>query len=170
MTFKMSYSKEELKGLEPVPAGLYNVMFAGFKPKISEKKDSLNFNGQVKIIGQPDLANRFIFASLNTKIAAFIQDFVHSFGLPLENSGNGEFTIPGRWNGDPTKYIAEDPSTWVYVGPLTSQTAEWEVGIKPHYKDPTKTSQEIVRFICKVPDCANRFPEVQHSKDMRKKA
>ena len=165
----MSFSKEEMKGLEPVPAGIYTVVFVGFKPTISKAGDSLNYNAQAKIIGHPDYEGRMLFASLNTKIPGFIQDFVHSFGMSLEELPDGNLSIPGRWDGEPAKYDADDPTTWKYVGPLTSQTGQWEVTVKPHYQDPTKTSQEIIKYICKIPQCAERFPEVRHSKDMRKK-
>jgi hypothetical protein len=165
MPFKMSFSKDEIKGIEPVPAGLYTVAFFKFSPKLSSKGDSVNLNGIGKIISHPEFANRQIWANLNTQIGSFIQDFSHSFGLPLDVDSSGNLEIPGTWNSG-ANFNPDNPETWVYEGPLIGQTAQWEVGIK----DFNGPKQEIIRFVCKIPDCEQKYPETKHSKDMRKKA
>jgi hypothetical protein len=165
MAFKMSYSSDKLEGPKPQPAGLYTVAFIGFKPKKSEDGGSLNLNGMAKIVNQADLKGPgLLFVSLNSQIPSFIQDFVHSFGLEMDDQNGDTPTIPGDFDGD-----QNDPTTWKYTGPLSGQTAQWEIGLKPHYKNPGEVQQEMIKFICKVPQCAERFPKVKHAKDMRKK-
>jgi hypothetical protein len=166
MAFKMTFNKEEMKGMTPVPAGLYEVRFAGFNPKISEKKDSVNFNISGEIIGHPEFEGRKVFANLNTKIPGFIQDAVHSFGLEMHQTGPEEYAIPGQFDADKGKFKEDDPSTWTYAGPLTGKTAKWEVG-EDEYQGKKKN---VVRaFLCKVPTCAEKFPDISHSSDMARK-
>lgn len=165
--FKMKYDQEKLEGLQPVPAGIYKVLFIEFKPKKSKPNlakggaQSLNLNGKVKILDHPEFeTDRFVIANLNEGIPSFIQDFVHSFGLEMENQLSDEPSLPGSWEGD-----ENNPETWKYHGPLTAKTAEWELGIKDYNGRPTQT---IKRFICAVPQCATKFPKIRHSTDMAK--
>lgn len=168
MPFKMQFDKTEMEGIKPVEPGIYTVAFIKFKPKKSKnaEKPSINLNAQAKILGidEVDGKPRFLFANLNSSIPSFIQDFVHSFGLEMTDQFGENPGIPGEFDGK-----EDDPTTWVYQGPLIGQTAQWEVTVSPHWQDSNKQQQDIVRFICKVPDCANRFPHVKHSTDMRKK-
>jgi hypothetical protein len=167
MAFQMRYNKEELKGQQPVPAGLYTVVFVGFKPKMSKSGDTVNLNPIVKITGHPDYSNRNVFTSLNSSIPQFIQDFCHSFGLEMEDQMGEEPTLPGVFDADKGIFKEDDLSTWRYAGPLTAQTAQWELGLR----DYQGTMQQSVRkFICKVPDCVHRFPFIKHSNDMDKKS
>lgn len=162
----MKFSQDELKGREPVPADIYEVEFAGFSPKKSSKGDSVNLNGMGLIVGRPDLGpKRIIYAGLNEQIPGFIQDFVHSFGLPMEDQNGENPSIPGNFDGDPAKFKEEDPTTWVYKGPLIAQRAKWEVSVKDYNGSQ---QQDIVKFICKVDKCAEKFPKVRHAKEMRK--
>lgn len=161
----MEFSQESLEGLKPSPAGIYTVAFVGFKPKKSKDSMSLNLNGMAKIINVPDLKGPgMLFASLNSQIPSFTQDFVHSFGLEMDNQNGDIPTLPGDFDGDPN-----DPTTWKYTGPLTGQTAQWEISLKPHFSNPGEVQQDLVKFVCKVPQCAERFPQVKHATDMRKK-
>jgi hypothetical protein len=166
MAFKMKFSQEEMKGLEPVPAGIYDVAFVGFKPKKAKSGESINLNGMVKIIGRPEYSNRQVFVNLNTQIPGFIQDFVHSFGLEMEDQTGDDPSIPGNFDGDLGKFKEDDPTTWVYKGPLLGQTGKFELGLREY---EGAQQQDIIKMICKVPNCAERFPKVRHSKDMRKK-
>lgn len=165
--FKMKYDQEKLEGLQPVPAGIYKVLFVGFNPKKSKPNiakggaQSLNLNAKVKILDHPEFeTERFVIANLNEGIPSFIQDFVHSFGLEMEDQLGDNPMLPGNWEGDES-----NPETWKYHGPLTAKTAEWELGIKDFQGRP---SQSIKKFICAVPNCATRFPKVRHSQDMAK--
>lgn len=168
MAFKMKFSKDSLKGQEPVPPGTYTVIFAGFKPKKAKEGDSVNLNLIGKVVDRPDLGdNRTIWANLNTQIPSFIQDAIHSFGIEMENQTGEDPEIPGSFDAK-AGFDENDPSTWEYNGPLKSKTAQWEVGIRDWKGDD---KQEIIRFICAVPQCAERFARlVKHSTDMRKKS
>jgi hypothetical protein len=169
MAFKMKFDQDKLEGLQPVPQGLYKVLFVEFKPKLSKKnevtgKQSINLNAKVKILDHPEFeTERFLIANLNEGIPSFIQDFVHSFGLEMEDQLGTNPNIPGVFDTDKAKFKEADPETWVYSGPLTAKTAQWEVGIKDYQGRP---SQTITRFICAVKDCGTRFPKVSHSKNM----
>jgi hypothetical protein len=169
MPFQMGFSQEAVEGLKPIPPGIYTVVFAGFKPAKSKGGDSINFNAAGKITGHPEYDGRLIFTSLNTKIPSFIRDFVHSFGLEMDGEGTENLNIPGFFDAEAGAFKEEDPTTWKYTGPLNGQTAQWEISIKPHYQDANKISQDIVKYICAVPDCETRFTASKHSTDMRKK-
>jgi hypothetical protein len=170
MAHKMKFSKEAMEGPKPVPSGIYTVAFAGFKPKKSKERDSINFNGMGKITGHPDYDGQILFAGLNTKIPNWIQDFVHSFGIEMEIDADGDATIPGVFDADQNIFKEDDLTTWRYAGPLVGQTAQWEVGVKPHYTNPNALSQDMIKYICSVKDCAVKNPDIKHSNDMRKKA
>lgn len=164
----MGFNKEKLEGLQPVPDGTYKVLFIEFKPDFSKKaneitgKKSTNLNARVKILDHPEFEqDRFLIAPLNEGVETFIQDFVHSFGLEMENQLGDHPDIPGTFDGN-----QNDPKTWKYSGPLTAKTATWEIGIGDYNGRPVNT---LKRFICTVPNCASRFPKITHSKDMAKK-
>lgn len=167
MAFSMKFAAEEMEGLKPVPPGIYDVMFLGFKPKKSKNGTSINLNGLLKVMGHPELGEeRKIFANLNEQIPGFIQDFCHMLGVPMQDQNGANPGIPGVFDGDPTKFKEDDPTTWVYKGPLEKQSGKIEVGLKDYNGEP---SQDIIRFICKVSQCETKYPKVRHSKDMRKK-
>lgn len=171
MAFKMKFDSEKLEGLQPIPAGIYKVLFVSFSPKFSKPNavtgaKSINFNARVKILDHPEFeTDRFVIANLNVGIPSFIQDFVHSFGLEMEDQLSNEPSIPGVFDADTHKFKESDPETWTYAGPLTAKTAHWELGIKDHNGRPT---QSIKKFICAVKDCTTRFPKIQHAKEMDK--
>lgn len=168
----MKFDQDKLEGLQPVSQGLYKVLFIEFKPKKSKPnnvtgKTSINLNAKVKILDHPEFeTDRFIIANLNEGIPSFIQDFIHSFGLEMEDQLGAEPTIPGVFDTDKAKFKEDDPETWVYSGPLTGKTAQWELGIGDYQGRP---NQRIERFICAVKDCNTRFPKINHSKNMAKK-
>lgn len=165
--FKMKFNKEELEGMKPVPAGVYQVRFVGFKPKLSKNGLSINLNGIGEVVNNPDHEKRQIWANLNNSIPTFIQDFVHSFGLEMEDQLGSDPSIPGAFDGNPATFNEQNPETWVYVGPLTNKVATWEIGEGSYNGKP---KNEIIKFICAVPNCAESFPDVSHSHDMRKKS
>ena len=173
MAFKMGFSQEKLEGMQPVPDGQYKVLFVEFKPSHSKTanqitgKKSINLNAKVKILEHPEFEQeRYLIASLNEGVPSFIQDFVHSFGLEMEDQLGDNPNIPGVFDADKAKFKEDDPSTWVYTGPLTAKTAIWEVGLGDYNGRPVNT---LKRFICSVPDCATKFPKIRHSQDMAKK-
>lgn len=172
MAFTMKFDNSKLKGIEPVPANVYRVRFDGFKPKFAKLKEgqtvpsSINLNGEVTIIDNPEFENRKLFVSLNDSIPSFIQDFCHSFGVPFTIDADGDPSFPGIFDADPSTYNPNDPTTWKYAGPLVGQTASWEVGVGEYQGRP---NQSIRRFVCSIPGCAETYPEVRHSNDMARK-
>lgn len=168
MTFKMKFDADDLKGPEPVPPGLYDLRFEGFKPKPSKNTESpsVNLNAQFSIVNNAEFENRKVFMGLNSKIPNWIQDFVHALGLEMEDQLSDEPSIPGVWDSDPATFNPKDYSTYKYAGPLTGQVGKFELGVREYQG---KLSNEIRQCICAVPDCATRFPLVKHAKDMSSK-
>lgn len=170
MPFKMGFDSAALKGPEPLPSGIYEVRLEGFAPKLSKAKEgkspSVNLNGIVVVVGNPEYDGRKVFAGLNEQIPGWIQDFVHSFGLEMEDQLGDAPAVPGIFDADPTTFKADDPSTWKYAGPLLGRTAKWELGVRTYQG---KEQQDIRQFICSVPNCASLFPSIKHAKDMGSK-
>ena len=173
MAFKMGVSAEQLEGIQPVSSGIYEVLFLTFNPKLSKEANqitgnhSINLNAKVKILGHPEFeTDRFLFAPLNEGARRIWNDFVHSFGLEMDDQLGPEPSIPGIFDADPTIFRQDDPTTWRYAGPLTSKVAQWEVSVGEWKGKP---SQDLRQFICSVPDCATKFPKITHSKDMKRK-
>lgn len=158
MAFKMAWSKEELTGAPPVPAGMYTVMFKGFRPKTSKDGNSVNFNAEFEIISPEEYKGRRVFHSLNTGAGFIFTCFVHAAGLQMEevqneNAGTekADLTIPGVLEGsdDPNK----KPEDWKYQGPLTNKTMQVELA-ETEYQG--KKRNEVRQFICAVPGCTEK--------------
>jgi hypothetical protein len=158
MAFNMGFSKEEISGPPPVPAGQYDAQLKGFKPKESKDKDSVNLNAEFEIIGNDDLKNRKFFATLSMKAPWIIVDFVHACGLVMEevqdeyaSTEKANYTIPGIFEGSDGS--EPDPAKWKYQGPLTNKTLKVELAEKEYQG---KKSNEVRQFICAVPDCKEK--------------
>lgn len=165
MAFKMGVSKEAVEGFELIQPGVYEVRFLKFKPKWAKEKEgkerTVNLNAQMEPIGNPDLANRILFDTLNQN-TFYMADFCHAFGVPLEQVGD-DYQIPGEWDGDP-----KNPETWTYRGPLTGKVAKVEVTVDTFNN---KQNNKISRYFCQFGDeCATRFPQVRHSDNLVKKS
>lgn len=166
MAFKMSFDKDSLNGGKVIPAGLYDVRLTGFKPRKNKAGDSVNFNAQMEVINHPEFDKTKVFETLSAK-AGFTQwDFCHAFGLELEDQGNGQYVLPGVWDGDLAKFNENDPSTWVYDGPLVGRDGKIELAIDTY---EGKENNKVRRYICAVADCASKFPENKHSQDLLKR-
>jgi hypothetical protein len=171
MAFQMSYSKEELSGAPPIPAGKYTLQLKVFKPKASALKpgetesSSLNLNPELVVINHPDYEGRRIFWNMNTKGAFIFTDFVHACGLQMEEVQNeyagtakASYTLPGVFEGaDDPKVKPED---WKYLGPLTNKTLEVEVAETPAQTGADgkfyKAKNEIRQFFCAIPNCQEK--------------
>lgn len=165
MAFQMGFDKDSLLQ-KVIPGGLYTLRLTGFKPRLNKNKDGINFNPQMEVINNPEYDKTKIFDSLSSK-AGFTQwDFVHAFGLELEDQGNGNYVIPGTWDGDPAAFKETDPSTWKYDGPLIGRDASVELAIDTY---EGKQNNKIRRYICAVLDCATKFPDNKHIMDMLRK-
>ena len=163
MPFKVDTSKVE--GQEVFPPGIYEFKLAGFKPTRSKTGTSTNLNARFEMINHPDYAGRKVFDSLNEGGAFLWPDFVHSLGLPMETDGDSSW-IPGEWNGDLAKFKEDDPSTWVYKGPLVGRVAKLEIAVDNYQ---SRDNNKIKRYFCAIADCNTKFPKIRHSEDLLKK-
>jgi hypothetical protein len=166
MAFQMGFSKDELQGKPPVPAGWYILQLKGFKPKASKPKppstesESWNMNAEFEIINHPEHSTRKVFAGFNSKIPWAIVDFVHATGLRMEEVQNGDegtekalFVIPGVWEN--IDKFPDDPSKWNYLGPLVNRTVEVELAEIPA-TGQYKAKNEIRQFKCAVQGCVDK--------------
>jgi hypothetical protein len=165
MAFQMGFDKDSLQQ-KVIPPGIYEVRLEGFTPKLNKNKDSVNFNARMVVINNPEYDKAKLFETLSAK-AGFTQwDFAHAFGLELVDQGNGQYVLPGTWDGDLAAFKPTDPSTWKYEGPLTGRTAKVEVAVDTY---EGKQNNKIKRYICSVQDCETRFPDNKHSTDLLRK-
>jgi hypothetical protein len=174
MPFKMGMSKEDLTGPPPIPPGVYFLQVTNFKPKVSRKGDSLNYNAEFTVTQHPQYDGRKVFSSLNTGFAVGIRDFVHACGIDMElvhvpstaeEDQHDEFTLPGMFE-DSDKY-PDNPEKWGrYLGPLTNKIFKAELAIvnPPGYKP----KNEVRVYSCAYPGCATEYPDVKHSQNLIK--
>jgi hypothetical protein len=160
--------KSKLEGIQPVPAGWYEIRFEGFKPAKAKDKNgvpnpSINFNPQLKIINytSPDGKDHKLMESMNSQAEWIIQDMVHAFGFEMEQiPGTEQFKIPGDFAGDDAK-----PETWVYTGPLQGAVAKVEVVVTSYQGKP---QNKIKQWACAVQDCKTKNPKINHSTNLIK--
>jgi hypothetical protein len=176
MSFKFKVDNEKLQGIEPVPQGIYKLRLVGFNPKHAKPKqgsdisESVNFNPEFEIVAPGTKYDgrslKYAF-SANTKIPNWIQDMVHGLGMEMEgydpNNPESEASIPGIWDADAAKFNRQDASTWTYQGPLLNKECNAELYITEYNG---RKNNSILRFICAVPKCNERFPKIQHSDKM----
>lgn len=162
---RMGFSQEAVKAPEPVNEDLYTLRIEGFKPELSSKKTSINYNPLLKIVHGKNTGGEFsgkvIFENLNSGAPWIIQDFVHAAGLELDKLDDGQLTMPGGFEGSDQN----DPTTWKYVGPLVGKTIEVYV-IKSEYNN--KPNNKIKYYVCKIQDCNTKFPSISHSTNLAK--
>lgn len=147
MSPRLTASKEEIKGLPPVPEGMYTIRCDGFKPRYSKDKQSINLNPILKITNNAEYNDRVIFDNLNTKAKWIWKDFCHCLGVPLQEDAAGDFEFPGNFEGP------DDPEKWVYVGPVTGQLGQVYV-VQSEYQG--QTSNKIKMYVCKIQNCAEK--------------
>ena len=163
----LTFPKSALEPRPNLPPGHIQVMFQGFKPKLSKKQEgkeqSINLNPELVIVndqrttkdGKP-LNGQKVFETLNVSFGPRLQDFFHAFGEELQWSGDGDdatFTLPGFFsNGtedpDPSKWgNYNNPNMQGKVATLElAEVASRKAGAKP-----TDTQTDIKRYICAMP-------------------
>lgn len=167
--------------LEPRPnfkAGVYDLMFKGFKPLLSKNANentgekSINLNPELVIVnssetfpdGKPYNGSK-VFTSLNLSFLPAVQDFFHAYGEGLIENGDN-VDLPGSFaNGT----SSSDPKNWgAYQGTILNGIAKVElVETQANKKDasgkwvpdPTKTRTDIKRWFCVVPGCQTQHVE-----------
>jgi hypothetical protein len=179
---QLTIPKSTLPDRGKIPSGFAQVIFGGFQPKLSKKKDenkaqSVNLNPILKIIndartdsnGNPVNGSR-VFDNLNVNFSQRIIDFFHAFGVEVLDSSGG-VTLPGEWSGDisdPTK-----PELWgSYLGPVNgsagiapNKVATLELAEVQAYGRPAgETRTEVKRYLCTVNNCNVRHSESLLSK------
>lgn len=171
----MTFPKSALEPRPAFKAGVYDVMFKGFKPQLSKNANettgekSVNLNPELTICNSPETFpdgkpynGSKVFFAANLSFLPAVQDLFHCFGdVLIENGDNVD--LPGAFaNGTQNP----DPKQWgPYSGNALNAIGKVEIVETPAQKkvgnqwvpDPTKTRSEIKRFICAVPGC-----QVQH--------
>jgi hypothetical protein len=165
MAFSLKVSKEAIEGKDLVSPGIYDVRLLKFNPKASKSGTSFNYNPMMEIINHPDYVNNKIYDTLNSAAGWIIPDFSHCFGFPMETDGT-DYWLPGIFDADKAKFNPDDPSTWVYAGPLTGAVGKVEIG---HDSYNGKAIARIGRYFCSVENCATKFPHIKHSENLLRK-
>jgi len=152
---KMGVDPEQLKAAKPVPGNTwYKLKFKGFKPKLSSKKDSVNFNAQFEVVNStPENNGSLVYMGLNTKFAKAINDFTHGLGFPL----NADGSFAGDWLKDDKD--AENIEKMQYKGPLLGRIMDAELVITSYQGNERN---EVKQVRCAIPDCANKYPDIKH--------
>lgn len=153
--FKMNFSKEQLKGIQPIPGGMYDMLIRSIK--LVPTKDKSNPSQYLKIELEPqglpaDQKNRRVFDNLSEKMPNFIQDFVHGAGMTMEPGLPGDFI--------PAPADDKDKAVGIYKGPLLGRVVKTEVVVSSYNGKP---NNKVKQYVCKVTDCSTKFPEVTHS-------
>jgi hypothetical protein len=158
MAFQMGYTKDELSGAQPVPAGKYTLQLKGFRPKASKDGQSVSLNAGLAIVGNAEYDGRRVFAGLNSKAGFILFDFVHAAGLQMDEvqdefagTEKAKLTIPGIFDGSDAN--PDDPSKWSYQGPMLNRTMEAELA-ETEYEG--KKRNEVRQFYCAVPGCTEK--------------
>lgn len=168
--FRMKFDKNDLKRPEPVPAGVYDLRLIGFEPKTAKSGESINLNPVFEFTtvnnqkGDPKKL-KFAFVG-NTSVPNLLQDMCHGFGELMEedpNDPDAPAALPGIWDADKLKFKEDKPETWVYSGPLLNKVLKAELYVD-NYNG--RENNKVLRFYCMVPNCAERFPKIQHSDNM----
>jgi hypothetical protein len=168
----LSFPKTALEPRPALPAGTIQVMFKGFKPKLSkpkpDKAQSINMNPELVIVndsrqsqdGKP-LNGQKLFENLNLSFLPRLQDFVHAFGQVMTEAGDN-VDLPGYFDGDTSN---PDPAHWgAYQGPLLNEIATVELAEVKSRKSgakPTDMQTDIKRYFCRVQGCT-----VQHMESL----
>lgn len=179
---KLTFTPDQLESnFKTVDEGIWILELTGFKPKISKAKDSLNYNPVFEVVsdsnGNPAptqddgklISSQYMFTG-NSKIANFLQDMCHGFGLPMEGNDKDGYGIPGIFDG--IQHESDDmatwhPEKWEYKGPLLRRKAQVYL-VKSDYNGTT--SNKIKYFVCAISDCTQRWPKIRHNTDMLKKS
>lgn len=147
---KLRGNADEIKGLPPLPEGMYFVRCDGFKPRQNKDKDSVNLNPVLKVTNHPEHNDRVIFDNLSAKAKWIWKDFAHCFGVTLPTDANGDFEFPGNFDGPDDFASCEN---WQYSGPLMGQIGQVYV-IQSSYNG--NMNNKIKSYVCKVPGCAEK--------------
>jgi hypothetical protein len=143
-------SKESLEPRPSLPDGLYEVRLEGFEPENAKKGGSQNLRPVLKVVNHPQFTGSRVFDNLNSTAFWIIEAFVHAFGIaPVKNPDGSEVLI--NFDGP-----EDDPTHWVYNGPLTGGVA------KVFLKQTVymgKSNPKVDQWMCAVPGCQKSHPK-----------
>lgn len=167
---KMGVNPEQTVAPKPVPVGMYELRLKGIIAKLSKSKKGFNYEGYLEIVNNtPENNGKFAMARMYNgfKQAMISNDFCHSLGFPLEVDGS----FPGDWKLKPENESKpeDDMSRFdgaQYNGPLLGKVLKAELTIE-NFEGIDRN--EIKQYVCKLPDCAQRFTEIKHLTDVRGK-
>lgn len=154
---QLKVNKENIKAPQPLPEGIYEVRFEGFRPKMSSKGTSINLNPMFKVTDGPH-AGRTVFAFINSSADWILQDFTHCFGVPFEVDAQGNLSLAGSL--EPEGAPVEQQQ---YRGPLLGKTGKVMITVGEYQGKP---NNQIKYYVCSIPDCNTRFPETRHSTNL----
>jgi len=159
----LTFPKSALEPRPNLPAGMVQVIFKGFKPKLSKKQEgkdqTINMNPDLVIINDTrtdpsgkSLNGQKLFTSLNLSFLPAVQDFCHAFGCPMTDDGDN-VQLPGYFDNS----TDVDPAKWgLYHGPLDGEQATIELAEVPSRRPGAKatdTQVDIKRYLCRVLGC-----------------
>lgn len=168
---KLTFTQDQIeRKFKVVDEGLYYVKLSTFKPKLSSKGDSYNLYPYMEITrcgdGSPaptkeDGSPIPVFYNLNTKAPWIMVDFCHMFGIPHEDLGGGKYQMPGIWKPE----SEDDLAKCDYVGPLVNKEGLLYL-VKTKWEGTDQNKPKY--FQCAIKDCAQRWPKINHVKDLLK--
>lgn len=162
-TGKVGFNKDQLKGLQPIPGGVYEMFVRSIKlVQVKDKPGNWNMKIELEPEGITDRKNPRVFDTINEAMANFIQDFVHGTGLAMTPNPAGGGDIPGEFKppSDPKDKDQKPPVLAVYSGPLLGRKVKTEVIESTWNGQP---NNKVKQYFCKVPNCAAQFPDIKHS-------
>jgi hypothetical protein len=180
VTFKPKQFSTEFPLLEE---GLYNFEVDDFTPKWVAKKGDLdtrtreergiNFNPVCNVVSSVDgktIPTREdgkplrVFFNATSTMSQMLEDFSHACGLPLEGDPETGQSLIGSWEP-----VAEpDIEKCHYVGPLSHRKFQAYVIKSEYEKNGVKVPKnEFKYFVCRVENCAQKFPKLVHLKSMQ---
>jgi hypothetical protein len=160
---KMGVPAQSIESSSALDEGMYKLRLTSINCKFTEKKDSVNMRWEYEILGHQTKDGKAYKTSMFiSQKAGWIQnDATHALGLTMEEQPDKSLTIPGEFTGPDA-----EPEKWQYRGPLLGRECQ------AYLVRETSNGREynnIKYYVCAVPNCAQRFPKVAHTKDYTRK-
>jgi hypothetical protein len=130
-------------------------------------RSAVNFNAQMQVISNGQASDTVVTHWVNANSGRIQKDFCHCFGVEMEKGVDGEEYFPGGF--EPDQKDPNDPTKWVYQGPLINRIGRVEVAPKEVISTKTNkpvTYMNIKRFFCALGSACHE----QHSEDLLRKS
>jgi hypothetical protein len=115
----------------------------------------------LKVIVPEEHKDQRVFFNMNSNFGPGITDFAHGLGFELVKDAEGDYVLPGKFNGPDN-----DVSKWVYEGEMLGRACDVDLVIE-NRRDASGNAVEgkyqnaIKAFYCTIPDCTTK-----HSVDL----